>query len=56
MSVVITNAASSGVTIDRKRLKSLARRSDAFGLAYLASWAAALALTGFSDLVTPTWR
>ena len=46
MSVVITNAASSGVTINRKRLKSLARRSDAPGLAYLASWAVALALTG----------
>ena len=46
MNAVITNAASSGVTVDRRHLKSLARRSDRPGLAYLASWAAALALSG----------
>ena len=43
---VVSNAASSGVTIDRRHLKSLARRTDVPGLVYLASWAVALALTG----------
>ena len=43
---VITNAASSGVRIDQRRLKALARRSDWPGLAYLALWAAALLGTG----------
>ena len=43
---VITNAASSGVRIDRRRLKSLARRSDRPGLVYLALWALALLATG----------
>ena len=43
---VITNAASTGIRIDRRRLKSLARRSDLPGLAYLATWALAMALTG----------
>ena len=43
---VVTNAASSGIRIDRRELKSLARRSDVPGLAYLASWAFALMLTG----------
>ena len=46
MNAVVTNAASSGVAIDRRHLKSLARRSDAPGLTYLATWVAALALTG----------
>ena len=46
MNAVVTNAASSGVTIDRRHLKSLARRSDAPGLTYLATWAVALALAG----------
>ena len=44
---VITNAASTGIRIDRKRLKSLARRSDVPGLTYLAAWCVALALTGY---------
>ena len=46
MNAIVTNAASSGVTIDRRHLKSLARRSDVPGLTYLATWAVALALTG----------
>ena len=41
-----TNAASSGVTLDRATLKTLARRSDRPGLVHLAGWAAGLALTG----------
>ena len=43
---VVTNAASTGIRIDRKRLKSLARRSDAPGLTYLAAWGVALGVTG----------
>ena len=42
----VTNAASSGVRIDRRHLKSLARRSDRPGLTYLAEWAVAMVLTG----------
>ena len=41
-----TNAASSGINLDRKRLRALAARSDHPGLVYLASWLAALACTG----------
>ena len=41
-----TNAASSGVTLDRKTLKALARRSDRPGLVYLARWGAGLLVTG----------
>ena len=41
-----TNAASSGITLDRKALKAIARRSDRPGLVYLVQWAAGLALTG----------
>ena len=41
-----TNAASSGVTLERKTLKAIARRSDRPGLVYLARWVAGLALTG----------
>ncbi len=43
---VVTNAASSGIEIERRRLKSLARRSDRPGLTYLAVWAAAMGVTG----------
>ena len=43
---IVTNAASSGVRIDRRHLKSLARRSDRPGLIYLAAWAVAMVLTG----------
>ena len=41
-----TNAASSGITLDRKALKAIARRSDRPGLVYLAQWVAGLAITG----------
>ncbi len=43
---VATNAASSGIRIDKKRLKALARRSDVPGLVYIAQWLFFLALTG----------
>ncbi len=43
---VPTNAASSGVRLDRRELKTIARRSDRPGLVYLAQWAAGLAITG----------
>ena len=42
-----TNAASSGVELDRKVLKALCRRSDAPGLIYLAKWAIALLVSGY---------
>lgn len=41
-----TNAASSGIRIDKKLMKALARRSDRPGLIYLAQWAGFLAVTG----------
>ena len=43
---IVTNAASTGIRIDRKRLKSLARRSDAPGLTYLAAWIVAMGAAG----------
>ena len=43
---IVTNAASSGVRIDRRHLKSLARRSDRPGLVFLALWALAMGLGG----------
>ncbi|MBE1281962.1 MAG: hypothetical protein GJ676_01500 [Rhodobacteraceae bacterium] len=43
---VATNAKSSGIQIDRKILKSLARRSDRPGLIYLAQWVGFLFATG----------
>jgi len=43
---VPTNAASSGVKLDKRTLKNIAARSDRPGLIYLALWAAALMLTG----------
>ncbi|WP_420547506.1 fatty acid desaturase [Curvivirga sp.] len=45
-----TNAASSDVKIEKKRLKELMRRSDAPGLIYLAKWIASLMITGL-----PIW-
>ncbi len=42
----ITNAASTGIRIERRQLKSLARRSNAPGLIYLAIWGAALGIAG----------
>ena len=41
-----TNAASSGVTLDRKSLKAVTRRSDGPGLVYLARWGVGLLVTG----------
>ena len=41
-----TNAASSGVTLERRTLKALGQRSDRPGLIWLAQWAAMLAGTG----------
>ena len=51
-----TNAASSAVTLERKTLKAIARRSDRPGLVYLARWIGGLALTGtgvWATLGTP---
>ncbi len=45
-SYVATNAASSGVRLDKKSLKIIARRSDRPGLLYLAQWIVGLILTG----------
>ena len=42
-----TNAASSGVHLERKTLKSLCRRSDTPGLVFLAKWMLSLLLTGY---------
>ena len=42
-----TNAASSAIRLDRKRLRALAARSDRPGLIYLAQWFASLAGTGY---------
>lgn len=41
-----TNAASSGVTLERRVLKAVMRRSDRPGLLYLAQWLAGLGATG----------
>lgn len=43
---VPTNAASSGVKLDKKTLKAIAARSDRPGLIWLAQWAVALIATG----------
>jgi len=43
---VPTNAASSGVKLDKKTLKSIAARSDRPGLIYLALWLGSLCMTG----------
>ena len=42
-----TNAASSGVTLERKTIKALCRRSDRPGLVFLAKWIASLVATGY---------
>ncbi len=47
MSNIITNAASSGVKIDKRHLKFLARRSNRPGLIYLVAWAGVMVFTGF---------
>ena len=43
---VATNAASSGVKLDKKRIKQLSRRNDADGVAWLCQWAGFLAISG----------
>ena len=43
---VPTNAASSGVKLDKRALKAISRRSDRPGLTYLALWALMLVVTG----------
>ena len=53
---MITNAQTSGITIDRKELKALMRRSDRPGLIYLGCWLALLAVTGtLVQLSVGTW-
>ena len=53
---VPTNAASSGVKLDKKTLKSIAARSDWPGLVFLAKWAVFLAITGTLVLLSlGTW-
>ena len=42
-----TNAASSGVTLDKKAIKQLSRRTDKPGLIWLAQWLAALLISGY---------
>ncbi|WP_261843813.1 fatty acid desaturase [Aliamphritea ceti] len=42
-----TNAASSGISVPKKNLKALMRRSDKPGLIWLAQWAAFLLITGY---------
>jgi fatty acid desaturase len=42
-----TNAASSGITLDRKTIKSLCKRSDRPGLYFLVKWVLSLLATGF---------
>ena len=42
-----TNAASSGIDLDRKTLKTLCKRSDRPGLKFLAKWSLALLATGY---------
>lgn len=43
---IATNAASSGIQLDRKLVKQLAQRSDRPGLIWLTQWVVALALAG----------
>ena len=51
-----TNAASSGVKLDRKTIKKLGRRSDVPGLIWLAQWAVLLGITGFVLFISlGTW-
>jgi len=43
-----TNAASSGIKLDRKTIKALCQRNDRYGLVYLAKWACALLISGYA--------
>ncbi len=56
MSIVATNAASSGVKLDRKVIKELGKRSDRPGLIWLAQWFVLLVVTGYLlHLSLGTW-
>ncbi len=46
LAFVATNAASSGIKLDKKKLKAMSRRSDRPGLIYLAQWFGFLIVTG----------
>jgi fatty acid desaturase len=46
-----TDAASSGITLERRTLKTLCRRSDLPGLIYIVKWAAALLISGYGVYV-----
>lgn len=53
---IATNAASSGVVLDRKAIKALSKRSDLPGLIWLAQWIVALIVTGYGvHLAWGTW-
>ncbi len=52
---ITTGAASSGIALEKKQLKALARRSDGPGLRYLALWALALLVTGLPIWALLTW-
>ncbi len=53
---VATNAASSGIQLDRVTLKSLSRRSDKPGLVFVAKWVAAMLVTGYGVYLSlGTW-
>ncbi len=53
---VATNAASSGVKIDKKQLKAIARRSDRPGIVYLVQWGLSLGATAtLVWLALDTW-
>lgn len=53
---VATNAASSGVVLERKTLKALGKRRNLPGLIWLAQWASSLAVTGYLvNLALGTW-
>ena len=41
-----TNAVSSGISLERKTIKALCKRSDQPGLRFLAKWVASLLATG----------
>ena len=54
--ILATNAASSGVKLDKKAIKRLSKRSDLPGLTWLGLWFAILAATGVGVYLTlATW-
>jgi fatty acid desaturase len=50
-----TGAASSGIALDKKQLKALAKRSDGPGLRYLSLWVLALLVTGAPIWAVLSW-